>query len=477
MFSRFERANGLNACLSGAASAAAVTVMSLGLLWSTSLATSSIAAAKTPGKSYCFYGHCHRVMTLDETRRAVGKKMVLHASHYDDPKKDRYNPSNLTASGEWFRAGTPDNAASPKFPNGTVILAWNPSTRQSAVLRINNAGPYWGNRTLDVSRAAAERLGFVRQGVATLNVQIIRAATPEDVAYRKGRRYAAVPGYIGAHPSFELALADANRRMNGSFPAPATTIASATPDIQTAEPATAPLVPIDTTVVAVAAVEVPAPLTSEVQPSETASDKPSLTVDVVASAYGELPHDLATSIVAIARGEPDPDPTASRVVAAAMPPEMGAAIAAVAPVAAPRKPRKAPAIIRHVELRSLTAAESYKVEPTSRGSRTRSATVTVGLAANAAKPRATPTATTRNQSAALRTASIARSDDFDDDDDRPARGVRLNSSRQVRRNSVSDFDGYVPAACRDSSLSCEFRVSSDGSVRSVRSWPSSSKRQ
>ena len=472
MFSRFECANGLDGCLRGAASAAAVTVMSLGLLWPTSLATSSIAAAKTPGKSYCFHGHCHRVMTLDETRRAVGKKMVLHASHYDDPKKDRYNPSNLTASGEWFRAGTPDNAASPKIPNGTVILAWNPATRQSAVLRINNAGPYWGNRTLDVSRAAAERLGFVRQGVATLHVQIIRAATPEDVAYRKGRRYAAVPGHIGAHPSFEMALADASRRMNGSFPAPVTTIASATPNIDTAEPAPAPLVPADTTVVALAMSASP---TSEVTLAEAAIDTPSPAVDALANATGELPHDLAASIVAIARREPKPN-TASTIVAAAMPPAMATAIAAV-PVATPRKPRKAPAQVRQIDLRSLTSAESYKVEPTSRGSRSRAATVTLGLAGNAAKPRATPTAATRTQSAALRTASIARIDDFDDDDDRPARGVRLGGNRQGRRNAASDFDGYVPAACRNNSLSCEFKVSSDGSVRSVRSWPSSSKRQ
>ena len=115
-----------------ATSAVALAAAAFAMFWPIGPIAVSPAEAKTPGKTYCFYRVCHRVMTLDETRRAVGKRMVLHASHYDDPKKDRYNPSNLTSSGEWFRAGTPDNAASPKLPNGTVILTWNPATRQSA---------------------------------------------------------------------------------------------------------------------------------------------------------------------------------------------------------------------------------------------------------------------------------------------------------------------------------------------------------
>ena len=62
------------------------------------------AEAKTPGKSYCFNGICHTVKTLDETRRLIGVTTTVKASFYDDPKKDSYNPSNLTSSGEYFRA-------------------------------------------------------------------------------------------------------------------------------------------------------------------------------------------------------------------------------------------------------------------------------------------------------------------------------------------------------------------------------------
>ena len=209
-------------------STAAIAVAAFGLLWPASLATSTVVEAKTPGKTYCFLGKCHRVRTLAETQRLVGVKQVVHASHYDDPRRDRFNPSNLTSSGEWFRAGAADNAASPILPNGTILLAYNPTTRKAAVLRINNAGPYWGNRTLDVSRGAAHKLGFAGQGVSTLVTKVIRAPSPSEATYSRGRRYASVPGYIGTYSSVGAALIDARSRMRGAdpvapVPAPAST--------------------------------------------------------------------------------------------------------------------------------------------------------------------------------------------------------------------------------------------------------------
>ncbi len=223
------------------------SALAIGMMWPTGLATSTLVEAKTPGKTYCYYRTCHRVMTLDETRRAIGRPMTLHASHYDDPWRDRFNPRNLTSSGEMFRSGAPDNAASPKLPNGTIVLAWNPATKQAALLRINNAGPYWGNRTLDVSRGAAERLGFARQGVARLKVTVIHAPNRQESTYRKGRRYAAVPGPIGSFASIELASAAAARAMGRSLtpvPVPASTIAVASAEKSSpAAPATPPSAP------------------------------------------------------------------------------------------------------------------------------------------------------------------------------------------------------------------------------------------
>ncbi|MEQ1697658.1 MAG: septal ring lytic transglycosylase RlpA family protein [Hyphomicrobiaceae bacterium] len=163
------------------------------------------AEAKTPGKTYCFRGFCHRVLTLAETEKLVGRQANLITSNYDDCKRDRFNPCGLTSSGAVFRADLADNAASPIYPDGTIIMVRHPKTQKTAVLRINSAGPYHHKRTLDVSHAAAGALGFQRQGVATLEVRILQAPTKLEATYRKKRVYPAVPGYLGVYASLDQA--------------------------------------------------------------------------------------------------------------------------------------------------------------------------------------------------------------------------------------------------------------------------------
>lgn len=202
------------------------------------------AEAKTPGKTYCFNGICHRVKTIAEMVALVGKDEVLSASHYDDCKRDRYNPCGLTSSGEKFRPNDADNAASPIYPNGTILLLRNPDNGLSAVVRVNNAGPYWGKRKLDVSRGAADKLGFARRGVAKLEVRVVAAPTLAETRYKKNRRYAPVPGPIGQFASLDRAqggmmVAMALNAMSGSVFAPAA--GKFLPALKTAKPALANL--------------------------------------------------------------------------------------------------------------------------------------------------------------------------------------------------------------------------------------------
>jgi len=165
------------------------------------VAVPTAADAKSPGGRHCASGVCHRVMTLAETRSQVGKHVRLKASHYDDCKRDRFNPCGLTSSGEVFRAHAADNAASAIHPDGTILVLRNPATKLAAVVRVNNFGPFRGDRKLDVSRATAERLGFSRRGVASLEVMVAYAPTAAEARYARKRRYAAVPGFIGSAAS------------------------------------------------------------------------------------------------------------------------------------------------------------------------------------------------------------------------------------------------------------------------------------
>ena len=163
------------------------------------------AQAKTPGTVHCYGGLCHRVNSIDEMDGMVGRRGTLVASYYDDCRRDRFNPCGLTSSGAVFEPDRPDNAASPIFPDGTVLLTYNSATRQAAVVRVTSTGPYRGDRKLDVSRATAEHLGFIKKGVAELEISVLQSPNEVDARYRRMRVYPAVPGHIGSYDTFEAA--------------------------------------------------------------------------------------------------------------------------------------------------------------------------------------------------------------------------------------------------------------------------------
>ena len=194
------------------------------------LTFASVASdAKTPGKTYCFNGICHYVRTIAETRQLVGKTVILKASFYDDCKNDRFNPCGLTSSGEHFRSWKADNAASPIYPDGTKLLVWHPKTKKTLVVRINNAGPYWGDRKLDLSRAAAEKLGT--SGITNVHVRVLEAPTQKEATYSRGRTYTPVQGFVGIFADIDRAFSDIGRSIAGLF-TPAT--AEAKPAVKTA---------------------------------------------------------------------------------------------------------------------------------------------------------------------------------------------------------------------------------------------------
>ncbi len=173
-------------------------------LFSPMLFTTS-AEAKTPGHTYCFHGICHRVNSIAEMTALVGQDETFSASFYDDCARDPYNPCGLTSSGEVFHADTPDNAASPIYPDGTVLMVRNGANGRTAVVRVNNAGPYHGTRKLDVSRATAEALGFKKRGVAKLQVRVMAAPTKAEAKYKKNRHYDEVAGFVGKFASLDAA--------------------------------------------------------------------------------------------------------------------------------------------------------------------------------------------------------------------------------------------------------------------------------
>lgn len=77
-----------------------------------------------------------------------------------------------TASGEPFNQHGL-TAAHRELPFGTRVQVTNLSNDKSVVVRINDRGPHTRGRLIDLSRAAAERLGMLHSGTARVRVQAI----------------------------------------------------------------------------------------------------------------------------------------------------------------------------------------------------------------------------------------------------------------------------------------------------------------
>jgi rare lipoprotein A (peptidoglycan hydrolase) len=77
-----------------------------------------------------------------------------------------------TASGEIYDMYA-NTAAHRTLPLGSLVRVVNLKTHRSAVVRINDRGPYVDGRQLDVSYGVAQQLGFDEEGLAQVRLEIL----------------------------------------------------------------------------------------------------------------------------------------------------------------------------------------------------------------------------------------------------------------------------------------------------------------
>ena len=80
---------------------------------------------------------------------------------------------NRTASGEIYRPGTM-TAAHRTLPFGTKVRVTNLWNGRSAVIRINDRGPFVGHRVIDLGHGAASSLGLTASGIAQVRLEVLR---------------------------------------------------------------------------------------------------------------------------------------------------------------------------------------------------------------------------------------------------------------------------------------------------------------
>ena len=109
------------------------------------------------------------------------------ASWYGEPFHGR-----ATANGERFdrRVVT---AAHPTLPLPSLVRVVNLTNHRELMVRVNDRGPFVGDRIIDLSQEAARQLGFERQGLAQVRVQFVRLAEANGEPPRPTARRARSP--------------------------------------------------------------------------------------------------------------------------------------------------------------------------------------------------------------------------------------------------------------------------------------------
>ena len=95
------------------------------------------------------------------------------ASFYADKFEGR-----TTANGEIYYHAK-KTAAHRSLPFGSIVKVTNIENNKYVVVRINDRGPFINNRIIDLSKSAAQDLGFIDKGLAKVKVELI--ASTDDL--------------------------------------------------------------------------------------------------------------------------------------------------------------------------------------------------------------------------------------------------------------------------------------------------------
>ena len=122
-------------------------------------------------------GKVYMPMSYEE---AIAYEETGTASWYGQETLDQHN-GQLTAYGEVFDPARP-SAAHKYLPLPSLVKVTNLDTNSSIIVRVNDRGPFVGDRVIDLSAEAAKRLGFFDKGTATVKIEVLsKEIEPPDI--------------------------------------------------------------------------------------------------------------------------------------------------------------------------------------------------------------------------------------------------------------------------------------------------------
>lgn len=107
----------------------------------------------------------------------------LYAQEFEQNGKASYYASCLegrqTANGDIF-SNNQLTAAHKSLPFGTRLVVTNLVNNKQVIVTINDRGPFIKGRIIDLSQAAAQKLGFINQGITQVKIEMAHQKLEQD---------------------------------------------------------------------------------------------------------------------------------------------------------------------------------------------------------------------------------------------------------------------------------------------------------
>ena len=106
---------------------------------------------------------------------AVSQDIVGKATYY----ADRFH-GRTTSNGQRYHTDSL-TCAHLTYPFGTYLKVKNPRNGKEVVVRVNDRGPYNRHAVIDLSRAAARRIGIIQSGIAKVEITKVDAPVYDEI--------------------------------------------------------------------------------------------------------------------------------------------------------------------------------------------------------------------------------------------------------------------------------------------------------
>lgn len=91
-----------------------------------------------------------------------------------------------TASGEIYDSSLL-TAAHRELPLGTIVDVTNLDNEKTVRVRVNDRGPFVFGRVIDLSRAAAAKIGLIGPGTGPVRITVVTPGVPQEIVSPTGR--------------------------------------------------------------------------------------------------------------------------------------------------------------------------------------------------------------------------------------------------------------------------------------------------